>query len=159
MKTFLTLSKTIAFHAATSNVELGNAGERLAIALFSDNGYRAYKQKSRYMGDIAVICPKTGEINKVEVKIAKESLYRPNAWNFCLNKQGFTSSSYSDFCLFFVVMRGGVGAYLVPERFIGNRKSFTITNPKTYKGMLKKFEIEPNKVSFDLQREILELSV
>jgi hypothetical protein len=151
MKSYHSLSKTLAFHAATSNVSLGNAGERLAIALFKDNGYKAKKQQSLYAGDIEVFDPKTGCIFRIEVKTARESVSRPKTWQFCLNKKGFTSSAYSHYCLFFAVQRGKVSAYLVPEKFIGSRKSFTLTNPDTYAGMLKKFDVSSGVFTLENQ--------
>lgn len=141
MKTYETLSKTIAFHAATSSVELGNAGERLAIALFRDFGFLAEKITERYSGDVRVIDPETGEILRIEVKIARQSKCKREKWQFCLNKQGFTSCSYSDFCLLIAVFRGGTCCYLVPSSELSELKNIEISNPMKYRGKIAKYRV------------------
>lgn len=146
MKTFETLSKTVAFHAATSSVDLGNAGERLAIALFRDSGFLAEKENERFKGDIRVISPETGEITKVEVKIARQS-EKSGTYQFCLNKRGFTSCSYSEFCLLMAVFRGGVACYLIPCVEIEKKQKVTITShPNKYRGWMRKYQLRPNEL-------------
>lgn len=159
MKSYHSLSATIAFHAATSSVDLGNAGERLAIALFKDNGFLAEKESEKFKGDIRVVSPTTGEVIKVEVKTARKAENGRERWQFCLNRDGMTSCLYSDFCLLFAVLRGGVAAYLVPKQALGKLKVIEISNPKKYKGKLAKFKIDHASLSFEKAIELHELSV
>lgn len=150
MKTFDTLSKTIAFHAATSNFDLGSAGERLAIAMFRDQGFLAKKTSERYSGDLKITNPNTGENFYIEVKTARSSKAIKPTWQFCMNKDKNTHCHYSDYCLLFAVMRGKVVAYMAKSECFSGVQKVTIYNPTTYRGKFCKFKIDPQNLSIDL---------
>lgn len=133
------IAALLAFNAETSNVNVGDAGEKLAISLLQDAGYKAFKPSEKRAGDIHAICRATGELHKVEVKT---STYSPvhKRWQFCLKKHHKTDCQHSDFVLFILIAKSRVYTFLVPSAFLGSISQFAIASrPEAYKGRIAPF--------------------
>jgi len=142
-----TLAANLSFHA--SHTDLGHAGEMFAIELFKANGYIARKTDEKRNGDIAVICPKTGEIRRIEVKSATKSTTSQKSWQFCINKGKKTSCDYADFCLLVLVDKNSVFCYLVPCEVLHGLSCVKIhSHPTKYRGKLAPYILR-DEINFD----------
>lgn len=133
------LAASLCFHTKTTNFDLGNAGERLAIAMLQEAGFIAKKILNEKQGDIVATCPKTGEIFHIEVKTATKS-QDSNRWQFCLKRAKKTDNRHADYILFLAIDKNDVFSYLVPSEFFEEQKQFTITShPVNYRGKIAAF--------------------
>jgi len=133
------LSALLAFNAETSNVNVGDAGERLAISLFQEAGYKAYKPQERHAGDVHAVCRQTGELFKVEVKTSTWS-DKFKKWQFCLKKAKKTDCQHSDYILFILIEKSQTFTYLVPSALLVDCRQLSITKrPSLYKGKISAF--------------------
>lgn len=153
------LSDFLRFNAKQSkHYDLGSAGEKLAIAMLQDAGFKAYKTGERNEGDIHAKCPKTGQLFRVEVKTASRSEARKN-WQFCLNKPKHTNTSHSDYILLICVAEKDVFTYLIPSGFLAGISQFCITShPTKYKGKAAPFRIR-GALSFQAACNVMELAM
>lgn len=152
------VSSLLAFNAKTGkNYDVGTAGEKLAIAMLEDAGYKAYKP-SHHGIDIRAVNRYTGEIYNVEVKTATRSESRKN-WQFCLNKKRHTELSHSDYLILFCVAESTVFAYLLPSVFLAGISQFVISShPEKYKGKVAAFR-NRGLLSFQEADEIYQLGL
>jgi uncharacterized C2H2 Zn-finger protein len=142
----------------SKHYDLGHAGEKLAIAMLQDAGFKAYKTGERNEGDIHAKCPKTGQLFRVEVKTASRSEARKN-WQFCLNKPMHTSTSHSDYILLICVAEKDVFTYLIPSSFLAGISQFCITShPTKYKGKAAPFRTR-GSLSFQAACNVYELAM
>jgi len=131
------LAASLCFHQ--KHTDVGNAGERLAIAMLQDAGFVAYKTGERYDGDIHAKCPKTGELSRIEVKTSRYSS-ASRKWQFCLKKAKHTDCQHSDYVFFILIDKSRVFTYLVPTSFLGNTRSLEIhSHPEKYRGKIAPF--------------------
>lgn len=136
--------------------DVGNFGEKVALALFEDSGFKAWKTKERHCGDLAVTDMQTGFHYSVEVKTSVFS-EASKKWQFCINKEKHTCSSSAAFLLLICIAKNGIFAYLLPCTFIGKMKQLSITaRPESYKGKVAPFYCR-NELSFSNSLEIYSL--
>lgn len=142
----------------SKHYDLGNAGEKLAIAMLQDAGFKAYKPS--YHGvDIVAVDRHTGEVFYIEVKTAKQSEKRLKSWQFCLNKPKNTSLSHSDYVLLICVEEKTVFTYLIPTGFLAGTKQFTISShPEKYRGKIAPFR-NRGALDFAAAAEVASLKV
>lgn len=147
----------LAFNSKTTNTDIGKAGERLAISMFEEAGYKARKPK--YHGvDLEVRDPKSGEFFTVEVKTANRTECR-KSWQFCLNKRGNTCSCNSAYILLILIAEKTVFTYLLPSDFLADTKQFTISShPEKYKGKIAPFR-NRGSLSFQAARNVYDLAL
>jgi hypothetical protein len=147
----------LCFNARQSpHYDVGHFGEKLAIALFEDAGYKAWKTKERHCGDLAVTDLSTGFHYSVEVKTSAFS-EASKKWQFCINKENHTCSSSAAFLLLICVAKTGVFAYLLPCAFLGKMKQLSIyARPESYRGKIAPFYCR-NSLSFENSNEIYAL--
>lgn len=134
------LADFLIFNAKQSkHYDIGKAGEKLAVAMLEDAGFKAYKPS--YHGvDIVAVDRHTGEVFYLEVKTATQSGKRLKSWQFCLNKPKNTSLSHSDYVLLILVTDSQVFTYLLPSKFLGPTKQLTISShPEKYRGKVAPF--------------------
>jgi len=152
------LAALLAFNAETSNVNVGDAGERLAISLLQEAGYKAFKPSEKHAGDIHAVCRKTGQLHKVEVKTSTWSQTHKR-WQFCLKKHRHTDCQHSDFILFILIEKSRVFTYLVPSAFLAGISQFAIrTRPEIYRGRIAPF-FNRGALSFDSAIDISKMAV
>jgi hypothetical protein len=152
------LADFLRFNAKQSkHYDVGNAGEKLALAMFEDAGFLARKPK--YHGtDLEIRDPKTGEFFEVEIKTATRSESR-KSWQFCLNKPKHASLSNSAYVLLILIAEKTVFTYLIPSGFFNKTKQFTISShPETYKGKAARFR-NRGSLNFDAANEIYQLGL
>jgi len=154
---FSRLSASLVFHQ--KHTDLGHAGENLAIAMFEDLGFKAYKTTEKQCGDIAVVCRKTGELRRIEVKTSTACIKTKSSWQFCINKGQKTSCRHADFVLLFAVDAHKVFAYLVPSAFFGKIACIKIpSHPTKYRGKLAPFLVR-GSINFDAAKETYQLGL
>lgn len=152
------LAAMLAFNAKTSNMNVGDAGERLGIALLQDSGYKAIKPAGKHAGDIHAVCRKTGELFKVEVKTSTWSQDHKR-WQFCLKKHRHTDCQHSDFILFILIEKSRAFTYLVPSAFLAGITQFAIrSTPEQYKGRIAPF-FNRGLLNFNAASEIYQLGL
>ena len=123
----------------SKHYDVGSAGEKLAIAMLEDAGFKAYKP-SHHGVDIVAVDRHTGEVFYIEVKTATQSEKRLKSWQFCLNKPKHASLSNSDYVLLILVTDSQVFTYLLPSKFLGPTKQLTISShPEKYRGKVAPF--------------------
>lgn len=134
------LAGFLAFNAKTSkNYDVGYFGEKLAIAMLQDAGFKAFKPSERFAGDVHAVDRHTGEIFKIEVKTSTYS-EASKKWQFCLSKPRKTDVSHSDYVLFILIEKSRVFTYLVPSAFLQGIKQLNISaTPEKYRGKIAPF--------------------
>lgn len=140
-----------------THLNVGFAGESLAIQVFQDAGFKAFKTEEKQCGDLTVIDRKTGQYYAVEVKAARKSSVR-NSWQFCLKKDKHTDCSFSDFVLFILFDDFDANYYLVPSGFVGTAKSLQFSHPTKYRGKFAPFLVR-GIFSFASSEEVASLKV
>lgn len=153
------LADFLAFNSTQSkHYDVGRAGEKLAIALLQDNGFKAYKPEEKFAGDIHAVCRHTGELFKIEVKT---SLYSETSrkWQFCLNKARHTSTSHSEYILLLCVAKNILFTYLIPSAFLAGMKQLSITaRPSNYRGKVAPF-LNRGALSFQAASNVMALAM
>jgi hypothetical protein len=133
-------------------------GEWLLHAYLQLQGWHrvAFASEKR-RGDVSGVHPKTGEIIRFEVKVARRGSQK--AWQFCLNKAKKTACSDSDFVFLIVIDgNGAIYHYLVPSAFFGRISKFTLSShPTAYKGKLAAFRLRSETIDIIQSQEIYQL--
>lgn len=151
------IAAMLSFNSETSNMHVGDAGERLAISLLQDAGYKAYKPEASHAGDVHAVCRATGELFKVEVKTSTWS-EKHRRWQFCLKKPRHTDCQHSDYILFILIEKNRVFTYLVPSDFLAGISQFAIrTRPENYHGRIAAF-FNRGALSFQAACNVSELA-
>jgi len=134
------LAGFLAFNAKQSkHYDIGHYGEKLAIAMLEDDGFKAFKPSDIREGDIHAVDRVTGELFKIEVKTSTYS-EASRKWQFCLKKGTKTDCRYSDYVLFILIDKNRVFTYLVPSSFLGDCRQLSITaRPESYRGKIAPF--------------------
>jgi hypothetical protein len=142
----------------SKHYDIGKAGEKLAIAMLQDAGFKAYKPS--YHGvDFVAVDRHTGEVFYIEVKTATQSEKRLKSWQFCLNKPKGTSLSHSDYVLLILIAESGYFTYLIPSGFLAGTKQFTISShPEKYRGKIAPFR-NRGSLNFDAANEVCNLAM
>lgn len=94
-------------------------------------------------GDLRAIDTRTGQILRIEVKTALQSIDRK--WRFLLWKPGHTDYRHSDVVILLAVLDDyHYVAFAIPRADLGQRSQLCISsNPATYKGWLASYRINP----------------
>lgn len=152
------LAGFLAFNAKQSkHYDVGVFGEKLAIEMFNEAGYKAYKPETYHGVDIHAVCRKTGELFAVEVKTSRFS-ETAKKWQFCLNKAKHTSLTHSDYLLLILVAERECFSYLIPSNFVAGMKQLSITKrPESYRGKIAPF-YNRGALSFQAAYNVMELS-
>lgn len=142
----------------SKHYDIGNAGEKLAIAMLQDAGFKAYKPEGKHAGDIHAVDRHTGEIFTIEVKTSSYS-ETSKKWQFCLNKGKHTSISHSAYVLLICVSKTGLFTYLIPSDFLAGMKQLSITSrPESYRGKIAAFH-NRGALSFQAACNVYELAM
>lgn len=79
-----------------SRTQLGNWGENYAIGELSRNGLIVTRSKP-HEGDLLVLTPETGQLNTIEVKMARWD--KNHHFQVCCKKKGHTNCAEADYTL------------------------------------------------------------
>jgi hypothetical protein len=118
-----------------NNVELGIAGESLAITLFKQAGYDVSYIACNHQigGDLRVADRETGEVFSVEVKTARRN--HCGRWRFCMYKAGKTDCKRSDICLLIAFdLTNRPYLYLIPSCLVFVTTISITSHPTSYNG-------------------------
>lgn len=129
---------------------IGRLGEHLACLLLEKRGYKcSFAQKGSKRGDLRVVDPETGAVQRVEVKTARKS--SDGKWRFLLWKKDKQDYRHADYILLLAVwISGEVTCFTIPVADLGERSQICISShPLHYTGRWATYRQTPSGLSLN----------